>query len=218
MSDVQNDKLLDHNYDGIAEYDNPLPFWWVGIFWLTIVFSVVYFIFFQFGPGPSIYDEHNQGMMELYDMQAKELLKLGPISDQTLLKIASDAGMMSGAKALFVSKCSPCHGASGEGNIGPNLTDDFWIHGGRPMQVLNTISEGVLAKGMLSWKNQLSPFQMMSLAAYVQTLHGSNPPNGKAPDGKKTDVAAEIAAAAAEAAKKTPAPAPATAPAPLTAK
>lgn len=202
----QSDNLLDHEYDGIKEFDNPLPFWWVGLFWATILFSAFYMVYYHMGPGPSVIDEYTAGMNEIYDLQMKELLKLGPISDGMIAKLAKDPAKMSGAKALFQSKCSPCHGMQGQGNIGPNLTDDNWIHGGRPLEIYTTIREGVPAKGMLTWKNQLSAYEMLSVAGYVTTLHGTNPPNPKAPEGPKVDWdAIQAAIAASEKAPAAPA-------------
>lgn len=203
---VDRDQLLDHEYDGIKEYDNPLPRWWVGIFWATIVFSIVYFLYYQVGPGPTVVDEYNAGMLELSEKQAAEILKMGPPSDESIVRLAKDTTMMAGAAALYQAKCSPCHGAKGQGVIGPNLTDDHWIHGGRPVQIYTIIAEGVPAKGMLTWKTQLRPMELLTLAAYVDTLPATP---GKAPEGQKFDPAAPAPAAPAV----PPAPAPA-APAP----
>ncbi len=185
MSTETKDKLLDHNYDGIEEYDNPLPFWWVGLFWITIVFSAFYIVFYHFGPGPSNVMELQAGMNEIFELQGKELEKLGPVTDGTILNFAKDPNAMSAAKATFQSKCSPCHGMNGEGLIGPNLTDEYWIHGGRAKEIRKTISEGVPSKGMLTWKYQLGPVQIIHLAAYISTLKGTTPANPKAPEGTK---------------------------------
>lgn len=189
MTDSGPNKLLDHDFDGIQEFDNPLPRWWLLIFWATIVFTPVYILYFHFGPGPSVIDQYNAGMMEIFDLQAKEILQLGPVTDDTILKLAGDQGMMAGAAALYQAKCAPCHGSLGEGNIGPNLTDPFWIHGGRPLDIHRTISEGVPAKGMLSWKTQLRPVELLTLAGYITTIFGTNPPKAKAPEGKKLEPA-----------------------------
>jgi len=194
------DKLLDHDYDGIKEYDNPLPRWWVAIFWITIVVAPFYILFYHMGPGTSVEQEYNAGMMELYDRQAKELMNLGPITDETIVKLAADNGMMSGARALFQAKCSPCHGALGEGIIGPNLTDEFWIHGGHPTEIHRTIAEGVPARGMQSWKSQLRSVEVLALAGYVTTLKGTNPPNAKPPEGNRQQAGPSVGAAPAAAA------------------
>jgi cytochrome c oxidase cbb3-type subunit 3 len=122
-------------------------------------------------------------MLALYDLQTKQLLKLGPITDQTISGFTAKADMMLSAKALYAQRCAVCHGNAGQGNIGPNLTDDYWLHGGRPTEIYHTITEGVPAKGMIAWKTQLGAGQILALAAYVDSLHGTNPPNPKAPQG-----------------------------------
>jgi cytochrome c oxidase cbb3-type subunit 3 len=183
MTPRDDDKLLDHDYDGIRELDNPVPFWLNVILWGTVIFSAWYLLYYQFGHGETIKQQYDREMLALYDMQSKALLKLGPITDKTIADMQSNAGMMASATSLFAARCSPCHGAHAQGNIGPNLTDDYWLHGGRPTQIYHTISEGVPAKGMISWKNQLSAGEMLALAAYVMTLHDSRPAGPKAPQG-----------------------------------
>jgi cytochrome c oxidase cbb3-type subunit III len=183
MADPEPERLLDHDYDGIREMDNPVPFWLNVILWGTVIFSVWYLLYYQFGHGETIQQQYDREMLALNDLQTKALLKLGPITDKTIADMQQKPTVMAGAQSLFAARCTPCHAAQGQGNIGPNLTDDYWIHGGRPTQIYHTISEGVPAKGMIAWKNQLSPGDMLALAAYVSTLRGSNPPNPKPPQG-----------------------------------
>lgn len=183
MTEESKDKLLDHNYDDIQEYDNPLPKWWVGLFWATIVFSIIYGLYYHAGPGPSVIDDYNQDMIAYYDLQAQQFLAMGEITEETLADLTADPAMMAGAQQVFVAKCSQCHGMSGEGNIGPNLTDEYWLHGGSLVDIYNTVSEGVPAKGMLAWKTQLRPAELLSVSAFVGTLRGTEPPNAKAPQG-----------------------------------
>lgn len=184
MSAVDPEKLLDHEYDGIQEYDNPLPGWWQLLFWGTIVFSAVYMLYYHAGEGQSELQQYEADMLVLGEMQAKEALSAGPVTDATLEGLRANQGMMLGARQLFVSKCATCHGEAGEGKIGPNLTDDYWLHGGLPTNIHKTITEGVPAKGMISWKLQLRPGEIAALSAYVTTLHGTNPPNPKEPQGE----------------------------------
>ncbi len=197
---AEADRLLDHEYDGIQEYDNPLPRWWVAIFWACIIFAPVYVLFYHFGPGLLAHESYDKVMGAFYERQAKELAALGEVTDETLLTVRANPAMMTGAQKIFRVKCSPCHGVFGEGNIGPNLTDHFWIHGGRPTDIYRTVTEGVPAKGMLAWKNQLPPAQLMAVAGYVMTLQGTSPPNQKAPQG-----APFVAGSAPEAATDQPA-------------
>jgi len=177
------DRIFEHEYDGIQEYDNPLPGWWMLLFWATILFSAWYVVYYHMGQGESIPQQYDREMLALYDLQTKQLLKLGPITDQTITGFTAKPDMMVSAGALFAQRCAVCHGNAGQGNIGPNLTDDYWLHGGRPTQIYHTITEGVPAKGMIAWKTQLGAGQILALAAYVETLHGTNPPNPKAPQG-----------------------------------
>jgi len=179
----EKDLTFQHEYDGIQEYDNPLPGWWLFLFWATILFSAWYLLYYQFGHGETVPQQYDREMLALYDLQTKQLLKLGPINDELIAGFSAKPDMMASAKGLFAQKCAVCHGPAGQGNIGPNLTDDYWLHGGKPTQIYHTIAEGVPAKGMISWKSQLPAGQMLALSAYVRTMHGSNPPNPKAPQG-----------------------------------
>jgi len=186
MSEQPQDHLLDHNYDGIQEYDNPMPRWWVAIFWVTIVFSVFYAIFYHGGPGKLAIEAYNEDMVAYYDLQAKQFLALGDVTEGMLHGLMDNEAMMAGAAQLFVSRCAQCHGTHAEGNIGPNLTDQYWLHGNRLTDIYHTIMEGVADKGMQSWKNVLRPAEILSLAAYVGTLRGSKPDKPKAPQGELT--------------------------------
>jgi cytochrome c oxidase cbb3-type subunit 3 len=146
-------ELLDHEYDGIREYDNPMPGWWVTVFWLSVVFAVGYaFHYHVSGNGVSVSDAYASEMA---------------------------------AARVFTQRCAVCHGDRGQGVIGPNLTDDHWLHGaGTLLDVHRVISEGVPAKGMPAWNLQLSPVEVRQLAALVGSFQGQNLP-GKAPEGTR---------------------------------
>jgi len=189
---TEQDSLLDHSYDGIQEYDNPLPRWWLAIFWLTIIFSPIYILYFHFGGGMLANEKYDQEMMAFYDKQAEELLAMGEISEGTLVGLMADPSMMNGGKKIFQTKCATCHGMFGEGGIGPNLTDGFWLHGSQLMDIYRTVREGVPSKGMLAWERQLRPAELMAVTAYVGSLLDSNPPNPKAAQGQATARVAPI--------------------------
>jgi len=180
----ETDKVFEHEYDGIREYDNPLPGWWLFLFWATILFSAWYLVYYQMGHGETVQQQYDREMLALYDLQTKQLLKLGPIDDEMIAGFSGKSDMMASAKGLFAQRCAVCHGQYAQGNIGPNLTDDYWLYGGTPTQIYHTITEGVPAKGMISWKTQLPTGQILALSAYVGTLHGSNPQSPKAPQGE----------------------------------
>jgi cytochrome c oxidase cbb3-type subunit 3 len=180
---LNQDDLLDHSYDGIQEYDNPLPRWWLAIFWATIVFAPLYVLYFHFGGGMLATERYDEAMIAFFDKQAEQLLAVGEIGEGTLVDLMADQSMMNGGRKVFQSKCATCHGMFGEGGIGPNLTDEYWLHGGQLMDVYKTVREGVPSKGMLAWERQLRPAQLMAVSAYVGTLLGNQTPNPKAAQG-----------------------------------
>jgi cytochrome c oxidase cbb3-type subunit 3 len=193
-AEIDQDRLLDHAYDGIQEYDNPLPRWWVLIFWATIVLVPLYITYYHFGPGELKIERFDRAMVEFYDRQAQELLALGEINDAMLAELQSNESMMGGARKVFQSKCASCHGMFGEGGIGPNMTDEYYLHGGRLTDIYTTVAEGVPTKGMLPWQGKLKPAELLAVSAYVGTLVGTDPPNPKAPQGELYEPEAAAAA------------------------
>lgn len=185
MASRDDDRLVGHAYDGIQEYDNPLPGWWVWIFVATIVFSAAYWGYYQLGPGPSVVAEYEAEARIASERAAALAAREGAQSDETILAVARDAGVMAKAKEAFVARCAVCHGPQGQGLIGPNLTDEYWLHGGRPTDIFRIISDGEVEKGMVPWKGVLAPQEIRALAAYIGTLRGSNPPNPKPPQGDR---------------------------------
>ena len=189
MATRNDERLVGHAVDGIEEYDNPLPSWWVWIFWATIVFSAGYWIYYQHGPGPSVVAEYEAETRQAAEQAAARAPKTAAVTDEAILALRRDAGAMAKAKETFAAKCVVCHGALAQGIIGPNLTDEYWIHGATPVEMVKTINDGVPAKGMIAWKDQLPPEEIRALAAYIDTLRGSNPPNPKPPEGRKVGAA-----------------------------
>jgi len=180
------DVMLDHNYDGIKELDNSLPPWWLWGFYITIVWSVGYLVHYHvFHTGPSSSEEYTQSVV-LAEQQLEEYRKrradLVTADNAQFINTPEELGT---GKEIYTRNCVACHGTGGEGTVGPNLTDEFWIHGGGIKNVFMTVSNGVPAKGMISWKSQLSPKQIQSVASYVLSLKGSNPSNPKAAEGEK---------------------------------
>lgn len=180
------DKLLDHNYDGIQEYDNDLPRWWLSLFWLGIIFGFVYVGYYHFGGGEFKSTQLAAEMSELKslrtDIEAEKSKKLEKsFQIATLLEDQTKMGL--GAE-VYVQNCLPCHGDKGQGIVGPNLTDDYWLHGGNPLEIRKTIVEGVIEKGMVAWGPILGDEKIDAVTAYIWSLHGSNPPNPKEPQGE----------------------------------
>lgn len=176
----ESEILLDHDYDGIKELDNNLPPWWVAMFYATVIFGVVYIWYYHFtgeAKGQSV--EYQQELVE-----AEEQMKLmADRVDENSVTLLTDVNKLKSGGEIFAKNCAACHGKLGEGGVGPNLTDAYWLHGGKIQHVFKTIKYGVPSKGMIAWQAQLGPSQIQEVASYIVTLKGTNPPNGKAPQG-----------------------------------
>ena len=170
--------LLDHEYDGIRELDNKLPRWWVWLFWGCNIFAVVYLSYYHVfargelaKEGQMLY-EYNQEMKFGNAIKAKAINAFE--QNMGTVKPSTDPDVIEQGKNIFAVLCAPCHRADAGGLVGPNLTDDYWIHGSNFSDNVYTIWNGVEAKGMLSWKKQgLKPSQIMAVASYIYTLRGS---------------------------------------------
>jgi cytochrome c oxidase cbb3-type subunit 3 len=180
--------VLDHNYDGIRELDNHLPPWWKGLFYACIVFAVVYMFAYHFsGYLPSTADEYKLELAAA-DEQARIYRASQPaeVIDVNTLAFTKDAAFIDKGKQLFASNnCQSCHRIDGGGNsIGPNLTDEYWLHGGHIKDVFTTINHGVIEKAMPAWGKVMSQKDVRDLAFYVMSLQGSNPADGKKSQGE----------------------------------
>ena len=186
----EQDIDLSHDYDGISELDNKLPPWWSVAFGITIFFSVVYLYRYHVSESaPLQIEELNLAIKKGEAEKMAYLTKNASNVDENTVTML-DAGAIASGQALFAANCIACHGTVGEGNaVGPNLTDDYWIHGGAIADVFKTIKYGVVEKGMRSWKDDLSPIQMAQVSSYVKSLRGSNPPNPKEQQGNKYEEA-----------------------------
>ena len=181
----EDDIMLDHNFDGITELDNKIPPWWNALFYGAIIFAFIYMIDYHvIGDGKVQENEYNQEM-QAAAMQLEILAKSGGMITEETVTVLTDAADLAAGKKTFIKNCAACHGMKGEGLVGPNFTDEYWIHGGSIKNIYHTISEGVPAKGMISWKAQLSPNQIQEVGSYILSLKGTNPPNQKAPEGEK---------------------------------
>jgi len=185
------DRLLDHDYDGIREYDNPMPRWWLLILWVSVAWSVVYAINIipGVGSGPGRakqYEDEMAAAREKYGDPAQAAAGMA-VDDATVLAAAADPVKLASGKQTFASFCVPCHREDAGGSIGPNLTDEYWIHGGKPSQIHGIITNGVLDKGMPAWSAVLTPDQVLGVAAYVTTVRDSHPKAPKEPQGTKVE-------------------------------
>jgi len=186
MTDEREDRLLDHEYDGIQEYDNPMPRWWLWTFYATIAFSVAYyFLPWPFGEGEGTIAQY-EAAMERASTRAAALAPMAVVvTNEELRSLVSVSTALADGKAVYDTNCSACHRADGGGLIGPNLTDSYWIHGGSPVEIHQLIAEGVLAKGMPGWDRIIGPDQLNNVTAYLISMQGTNPPNAKAPEGSE---------------------------------
>lgn len=180
----EHELLMDHNYDGIQELDNSLPPWWKYGFYLTIVVAVIYLYRFHVShDGQSQLEEFATEMQQGEEDKAAYLAKSANNVDESNVTQLKDGIAVASGKELFVKNCAACHLADGGGSVGPNLTDDYWLHGGGIKDVFKSIKYGWQDKGMKSWKDDLSPIQMQQLASFIKSLKGTKPATPKAPQG-----------------------------------
>jgi len=177
--------LMDHDYDGIRELDNYLPPWWKWLFYITIGFAVVYvFNYHILKTAPLQIEEYNAEMKLAAEQVAAHQAELGASIDETNVEVTDDPAALANGEKVFNTNCAICHRPDGGGNIGPNLTDNYWLHGGTIQDIFKTIKFGVPEKGMVSWQSVLRPAEIRDVASYIVTLKGSNPPNPKEPQGE----------------------------------
>ena len=189
-TDPNEDRLLDHEYDGIKEYDNPMPRWWLATFWVTIIFAILYLLNVpMIGIGKGRLADYEAEMAQAAALAAKNNPLAGITADQ-LVGASTDPAQKALGSATFATICASCHLADGGGQIGPNLTDRYWLHGNRPLEIFKTVTEGVAAKGMPPWGKMLKPAQLVAVTGYVLTLQGTTPKTPKPPQGIDADSAA----------------------------
>ena len=179
------DKVL-HELDGIKEYDNPMPGWLMAIWWGSLIFSAAYLVFYALSFGEGTMEAEFRGDTQAALTQTQAYYDAHPITPPTpatLLAGAKDPAILDIGRARFTKTCAACHGENAQGLIGPNLTDDRWIHGGNVEQVFQTIVKGWPAKGMPPWGRALKPEEIAALVSYVRSIQGSNPANPKPAEG-----------------------------------
>lgn len=184
MADYE-DKVL-HELDGIKEYDNPMPGWLLAIWWGSLLFSAGYLVFYalSFGEGSLEAEYRAQTQEALTSVQVYfDANPLVPPSPAQLLAGAREPAVLDVAAARFARSCASCHGDLAQGLIGPNLTDDRWIHGGSVEQIFQTVAKGWPSKGMPPWGRTLKPEELAALVSYVRSLQGSTPPNPRPAEG-----------------------------------
>ena len=173
-----------HSYDGIQEYDNPLPGWWKWTFWGSILYAPFYLMYFHVGaPGRSIDEQYQASLTE---NTRKQYAEIGDLSgDQaTIVKYLSEPKWVGVGQSIFKANCVSCHASDGGGNVGPNLCDESFKHVKQLPDIIKVVNEGVAGGAMPAWATRFShKNDAVLVAVYVASLRGSKPANPKAPDG-----------------------------------
>ena len=178
----EKDMVIDHEYDGIQELNNPIPTWFNALFYSTVLFGFIYLLVYHvFGWGMNQDQEYMQELAVAEKAKQEYLAQAANLIDES--SVLFDAALAPAGKAIFAANCVACHGANGEGGIGPNLTDRFWIHGGEIKDVFKTVKYGVPEKGMVPWEQTLTPGQIAEVSSYILTLRDTKPANAKASEG-----------------------------------
>lgn len=181
--EIEKDRVI-HEYDGIQEYDNRLPNWWLYTLYATVVFAGLYWGGYHIFKAANLPNaEYGEQVAAAHAREAERLKTMGAVTPEALTTLSHDPSTVAKGKDVFVANCSACHKADGSGLIGPNLTDNAWIHGGKPDQIYKTINDGVPDKQMPTWGPILGPERIQSVTAYVLSLKNTNVPGGKAAQG-----------------------------------
>lgn len=184
MSEVREDEkdvLMSHEADGIKELDNLLPRWWVWLFYITIIFSVFYFAYYHvLGKGDLQAAEYQKEWERGEAIKQKAIAEFeATIGDLTA---STDEIVLAEGLGVYTTYCAPCHRPDGGGLVGPNLCDDFWLHGSNYTDNVKIIVNGVPEKGMITWRGVLRPSEIQAVASYIQKFKGTTPPNPKPPE------------------------------------
>ena len=181
----ETDIMLDHNYDGIRELDNDLPPWWKYGFYLTIVISVIYLIHYHVSNTGKLQRAEYEDQLAQAKIDAEEYRKKSSnLIDENNVTLLIDKESLASGQNIYMDNCSACHGREGQGGVGPNLTDDYWLHNGGIKDIFKTIKFGQPEKGMKAWQQDLSAKQIHEVSSYIKSLRGSNPANPKEAQGE----------------------------------
>lgn len=184
---AEKDVELDHDFDGIKELNNPIPPWFNVLFYGSIVVAFAYFMYFHvFDAGTLQAQEYKNELQIAEKQKADYVKKAGNLIDENSVTLLTDAGRLKSGEQVYATKCAVCHGEKGEGKVGPNLTDEYWLHGGTIQEVFKSIKYGWPSKGMVAWQNSMNGGQMQELASYILSIQGTNPAGAKEPQGEKT--------------------------------
>lgn len=182
----EEDLLIEHTYDGIQELDNPTPTWFNALFYSSIVFAIGYLLFHHvLGWGMNQEQEYIAEMQAAEKQRTEFLANSGTNIDENTVELDLSTAMVNSGQEIYLQSCGMCHGNQGEGMIGPNLTDEYWLHGGDIKDIFRVVKYGVPDKGMVPWESSLTPVQIAQVSNFIASLSGTNPPNPKEPQGDK---------------------------------
>jgi cytochrome c oxidase cbb3-type subunit 3 len=187
LGDYDDVLIENHEYDGIREYDNPMPSWWTWLFIVTVIWAAVYFVAINMGYINTYEEDLAEGQAEITKLRDQNQMNNPAVDAQMLAAASDDAAQVSEGEAVYKSTCASCHGQKGEGLIGPNLTDQYWLHGGSHMDIYKVVAEGVTANGMPAWEGVINQDEMVAVVAYIDSIEGTDPPNAKEPQGDKVE-------------------------------
>lgn len=185
---TDDDVIIDESHDGIYELDNPPPPWFMFLFYGCILFALVYFV--RFSLTDYGYSQEDEYALELKAAETRSLIKpemkgaIANIDENNVVELMDKASLDLG-KSIYIQNCKICHGQGGKGlqGSGPNLTDEYWKHGGGVLNIFKTVKYGVIEKGMVPWKDNLSPIKIQQVVSYILSIQGTNPEGAKAPEG-----------------------------------
>ncbi len=184
--DQEEEIMLDHSYDGITELNNHMPPWLKYLFYATIVFAIGYMLHYMvLGTGKLQIQEYEEELAAAEKQASERSLLTSNSIDEHNVVFVTDAAALEKAKTLYIQNCAACHAADGGGTVGPNLTDEYWIHGGSIQDIFSIIKYGVQEKGMIPWHDKFTPEEIQNISSYIMTLQGTIPANPKAPQGEK---------------------------------
>jgi cytochrome c oxidase cbb3-type subunit 3 len=182
-----SEPVMDHEYDGIKELDHPLPYWWTASFFLTVLFGIPYFILYVWGGAPSLADEHAMKMQKIKEMRSQLASNNVAFVQEEYLNHDNEEGHLAG-KAVYEENCLSCHADNGKGDIGPNMTDKFWIKAkGTPETIYQVAYTGIEENGMPPWGEILSKEDIYKVVSYLMTLKNTNVADGKEPQGEAVE-------------------------------
>lgn len=188
MSENRDQEIKNHEYDGIKEYNNPLPLWWLVTFFGTIIFAFIYYVHYELSNGTTQYQELEAALQKIQGARVASKGNEPSETEEDLQKLMASQAVLEVGSKVYATTCQACHGADLQGMIGPNLTDKYWIHGkGTRMDVLSLVRKGVPDKGMPAWEEALKKEEVIAVAAYVHSKIGTQPANPKAPQGEPVE-------------------------------